>query len=153
MTEQLNNITWEAGSPEMGHCVEFQLKSSIPLVMNLNAKVLLMTLALPVPAVRGDQKAGHPWGEFLGKDVLDLTPALSRDRSSTFPARRSNNQVCGLGDAKFHVEGTCSSGWSKQKTGVKRVERRLEGGQDEVRKDSRGHAEQPMLDAVGEGIP
>ena len=105
MTEQLNNITWEAGSPEMGHCVEFQLKSSIPLVMNLNAKVLLMTLALPVPAVRGDQKAGHPWGEFLGKDVLDLTPALSRDRSSTFPARRSNNQVCGLGDAKFHVEG------------------------------------------------
>ena len=43
-------------------------------------------------------------------------------------------------------------GWSKQKTGVKRVERRLEGGQDEVRKDSTGRAEQPMLGAVGEGI-
>ena len=54
---------------------------------------------------RGGQKAGHPWGEFLRKDVLDLTPALSKDRSSTFPARRSNNQVCGLRDAKFHVEG------------------------------------------------
>ena len=47
--------------------------------------------------------------------------------------------------------GTCSSGWSKQKTGVKRVERRLEGGQDEVRKDSTGRVEQPMLGAVGEG--
>ena len=104
-TEQLNNVTWKVGSPKMGHCIKFKLKSNIPLVMNLNAKVLPMILTLPAPALRGGQKAGHAWGEFLGEDVLDLTPALSKDRSSTFPAQRSTNQVCGLRDAKFPVEG------------------------------------------------
>lgn len=45
-------------------------------------------------------KEGHLRREFLGEDVLDLTPAEQREKQRI----PSMNQVCALRNAKFHVE-------------------------------------------------